>query len=198
MLHGIDVSDWQETVDWAAHAGSGVAFAFARASEGATGLDTSFDRNWRLMREHRLVCGAYHVARPQDDPVEQAGHFLRTVERAGGLHEGDLLALDLESADGLPPERVARFARRWCRQIDKQVGLRPLIHTFQWFADEGNCAGLGDHPLWIAAPGKAMGEPVVPRPWREWAIHQYANVPVDRDVFHGSRQDLTRLGYHPR
>lgn len=197
-LHGIDVSNWQGSVDWTDHAGAGVSFAFAKATEGGDYTDKYFARNWQGMRESWIVCGAYHFARPKGDATEHARHFLRAITAAGGLRRGDLVALDLENNDGLRPEQVAHHARRWCRYVERHGGVRPFIYTFQWFARAGNCAGLGDYPLWIANPEKPRGEPLVPGPWRDWTIHQYANSPLDRNVFHGSREDLTRLGFHPR
>jgi GH25 family lysozyme M1 (1,4-beta-N-acetylmuramidase) len=198
VLHGIDVSNWQGSVDWSGHARSGVAFAFAKATEGGTYTDRFFARNWDGMRASWIVCGAYHFARPKGDPVEQARYFLRTVYAAGGLRKGDLIALDLETNDGLPPERVARYARRWCRYVERSTGLRPFVYTFLSFARTGHCAGLGEHPLWIAGPDLPRGNPMVPAPWSDWTIHQHANSPLDRNVFHGSRRDLTRLGFRPR
>lgn len=198
LLHGIDVSNWQGAVDWAAHARAGVAFAFAKATEGGDYTDRWFARNWDHMRENWIVCGAYHFARPKGDPVEQARHFLRTLRAAGGLRRGDLVALDLETNDGLRPERVARFARRWCDYVEQRTGMRPFVYTFQSFAGAGNCAGLGRYPLWIASPHRPRGRPPVPGPWREWTIHQHAHRPIDRNVFLGSRRQLTRLGYDPR
>ncbi|MFG1710109.1 glycoside hydrolase family 25 protein [Nonomuraea sp. M3C6] len=198
MLLGIDVSNWQGTVDWAEHAGAGVAFAFARASDGGDHTDKWFARNWNGMRESSIVCGAYHFARPGGDPVEQARHFLSVIRSAGGLRSGDLVALDLETNDGLLPEQVARYARRWCHHVERHGGVRPFVHTFHAFARGGHCAGLGEYPLWIASPEKPRGRPVVPRPWRDWTIHQYVHSPIDRNVFNGTRQQLTRLGFHPR
>lgn len=198
LLHGIDVSNWQGSVDWPEHADNGISFAFSKATEGGGFTDKWFQRNWRGMRESWMVCGAYHFARPKGDPADQAQHFLRTIRAAGGLRKGDLIALDLEAADGLPPEQVARYARRWLRIVEKQAGVRPFVYTYTWFARSGNCAGLAEYPLWIASPVSPRGDPVVPRPWQDWTIHQYSNSPVDKNVFHGSREDLTRLGYHPR
>lgn len=197
-LYGIDVSNWQGSVDWAGHADSGVAFAFAKATEGGTFTDRFFRRNWTGMRESWIVCGAYHFARPKGDPAEHARHFLRTVNAAGGLRRGDLIALDLEATDGLPPHRVARHARHWCRFIERHTGVRPFVYTFLSFANDGNCAGLGEYPLWIASPARPRGRPQVPRPWDDWTIHQFVNSPLDRNVFHGSRKELTGLGFHPR
>lgn len=198
MLHGIDVSNWQGSVDWGAHARAGVAFAFAKATEGGDWTDKWFARNWDGMRENWVVCGAYHFARPKGDPVTQARHFLRTIRAAGGLRRGDLVALDLETTDGLRPEEVARYGRRWCRYVERHAGVRPFVYTYQSFAGAGNCAGLAEYPLWIASPHRPRGEPVVPPPWRGWTVHQYANSPVDRNLFLGSRQELTSMGYDPR
>lgn len=198
MLHGIDVSNWQGAVDWGRHADDGVSFAFAKATEGGTFADRWFDRNWTGMRESWIVSGAYHFARPSGDPEVQARYFLRAVERAGGLRRGDLLALDLETNDRLPARRVASFARRWCRAVTAQAGVRPVVYTFLSFAYAGNCAGLEEYPLWIAAPDQPTGRPDVPVPWRRWTIHQYSHRPLDRNVFQGTRAQLVSLGYRRR
>ncbi|MEO3870180.1 GH25 family lysozyme [Nonomuraea sp. B12E4] len=198
MLLGIDVSDWQGAVDWPEHAEAGVGFAFARATDGVESTDPCFTRNWDGMGESRLVRGAYHVARPAGDPVEQARHFAAVIRSAGGLSPGDLVALDLESDDGLRPQQVARHARRWCHQVGRHLGVRPFVRTFHAFARGGNCAGLAEHPLWISGPDRPRGRPAVPPPWRAWAIHQYAHSPVDLDLFPGSREELASLGFHPR
>ncbi|MFI7129902.1 glycoside hydrolase family 25 protein [Nonomuraea sp. NPDC050153] len=192
------MSDWHRTVDWADHAEAGVAFAFARATEGGDVTDKLFERHWNGMGESRIVRGAYHCARPEGDPIEQARRFLAAIDAAGGLRAGDLVALALETDGGLRPEQVARHARRWCHHVERHVGVRPFVHTFQAFARGGHCAGLGEYPLWIAAPEKPRGEPAVPPPWRDWAVHQYVHSPIDRNVFHGTRQELTKLGFHPR
>ncbi|MDF5752019.1 glycoside hydrolase family 25 protein [Spongiactinospora sp. TRM90649] len=198
MLTGIDVSDRQGAPDWGAHAGTGVAFAFARASEGAAVTDASFGRNWTAMREHGLVRGAYHVARPKSGAEPAAGHFLAVVESAGGLAAGDLLALDLESSGGLPPAEVAAFAVAWCEAVERRTGVRPFVRTYASFALAGNCAGLGGHPLWISSPGRPPGDPEVPAPWRAWRIHQYAHSPLDLNVFPDGLRELTALGLGPR
>lgn len=198
MLRGIDVSNWQGAVDWDRHADNGVAFAFAKATEGGDFTDRWFGRNWTGMRENWIVCGAYHFARPAGDPEVQARHFLRAVQRAGGLDRGDLLALDLETNDRLPARKVADFARRWCRAITAQAGVRPVVYTFLTFALNGNCAGLEGYPLWIAAPNNPIGRPDVPTPWHSWTIHQHSHKPVDRNVFRGTRAELTSLGYRRR
>ena len=57
-------------------------------------------------RRSGIVRGAYHFAHPRNGAATEAQAFLDTV-RAHGLQAGDLLALDLETSDNLPPARVA-------------------------------------------------------------------------------------------
>lgn len=186
MLHGIDVSNWQGSVDWARYAKAGDAFAFAKATEGLTYRDVRFAGNWSGMRAHGLIRGAYHFAHPGNDAEKEAAFFLAEV-RAHGLHDGDLLALDLEVDDGKAAAHVAAYARGWCAYVHKHAGCRPLVYANISYARGGYCAGLGDYPLWLAAPSYRAGGPPVPvGPWHDWTLHQYSSDPLDKDVFNGS------------
>ena len=46
LAQGIDVSHYQEAVDWQPVQEAGVIFALLTATEGATGADERFDQNW--------------------------------------------------------------------------------------------------------------------------------------------------------
>lgn len=191
---GIDVSSFQGAFDWAAEKGS-ISFAFAKATEGSTITDPEFARNWQQMKAIGIVRGAYHFAHPRNGAASDSRAFLAVV-RAQGLSSGDLLALDLETTDGLAPAQVAAYARNWCADVKAATGRTPIIYTFISFAREGNCAGLGGHPLWIADPSSPAGHPVVPGPWTTWTFHQYATTLVDRDEFNGDTAALKKFA-HP-
>lgn len=188
---GIDVSSFQGAFDWAAEKGS-ISFAFAKATEGVTITDPQFARNWRQIKAMGFVRGAYHFAHPADGATASAKAFLAAV-RAQGLDRGDMLALDLETTDGLAPAQVAAFGRNWCAEVAAATGRQPIVYTFISFAQEGNCAGLGGRPLWIADPSSPAGHPRVPSPWTTWHFHQYATTLVDRDEFHGDTAALKKF-----
>ncbi|HWG64436.1 MAG TPA: GH25 family lysozyme [Streptosporangiaceae bacterium] len=192
---GIDVSSYQGAFNWQAQQGK-ISFAFIKATEGITITDPEFGRNWRQAKSIGIVRGAYHFGHPADGAASDARAFLSVV-RANGLDAGDLLALDLETADGLPPARVAEYARNWCSDVEQATGRKPVVYTFLSFAQAGNCAGLGGYPLWIAEPSYPAGHPVVPRPWTQWAFHQYNTAPLDRDVFNGDDAALKRFAKLP-
>ncbi len=73
---GIDVSRYQQVVNWQQVSDAGIAFAFARASQGRQYTDPYFATNWAHIRTAKLVRGAYHVFRPSHDALEQANHFI--------------------------------------------------------------------------------------------------------------------------
>ena len=61
-IHGIDVSRWQERIDWQRVAkmrdnGIRLQFAFIKATEGEKLVDPYFSRNWQLSRENGLLRG---------------------------------------------------------------------------------------------------------------------------------------------
>ncbi len=91
-IHGIDVSRWQERIDWQRVAkmrdnGIRLQFAFIKATEGEKLVDPYFSRNWQLSRENGLLRGAYHYFSPSVAAPVQARLFLQTVD----FSQGDFL-----------------------------------------------------------------------------------------------------------
>ncbi|HEX9359885.1 MAG TPA: GH25 family lysozyme [Streptosporangiaceae bacterium] len=193
---GIDLSSFQPSFDWAAEKGR-ISFAFIKATEGRTIRDPDFAVNWREAGALGIVRGAYHFGHPKNGAATETRAFLAVVQ-AHGLKAGDLIALDLEASDGLSPARVSEYARNWCADVQRATGHTPIVYTFLSFAGQGNCAGLGHYPLWIAEPSAPAGRPVVPRPWSTWKFHQYGTArvgsnTVDVNVFNGDTAALKKF-----
>src|SRR3954449_12937619 len=94
LVHGIDVSKSQGTVDWTAVQAAGYAFAYVKATDGQTYVDPTFEQNWTGAASAGLLRGAYHFFRAEDSPQAQAEFFWQTV---GG--NGDLpLVIDVEES----------------------------------------------------------------------------------------------------
>src|SRR5580704_12681736 len=63
-IHGIDVSKYQDFIDWEMVKGMKVgdvqmSFAFIKATEGLGSEDAFFKRNWKKSRDAGLARGAY-------------------------------------------------------------------------------------------------------------------------------------------
>ena len=90
----IDVSRWQGTIDWDRVKASGVETAIIRATIGAMGIDSQYDRNWAESRRvgiaHR---GVYHYVITEDSAAAQAQNILRVT---GGDFGDEPLTLDCE------------------------------------------------------------------------------------------------------
>jgi len=154
QLDGIDVSKWQEVIDWRKVATTSTRFAIIRATRDHDYVDPTYATNAAGASGAGLVVGAYHYSSPSATPGDarrEADLFLATARnRAGDL----LPVLDLEDSGGLAPEDLQRWVRGWVVRVGEVLGVRPMIYTSPnfwsgrmrdttWFADNG-------YPLWIA------------------------------------------------
>ena len=79
LAQGIDVSHYSGDIDWTTVQGTGVDFAFAKATEGTDFTDPQFAANWAGMQDAGVVRGAYHYFHPELDPDMQAAFVVQTV-----------------------------------------------------------------------------------------------------------------------
>jgi lysozyme len=200
-VRGVDVSDYEGTVDWPAVRAAGRAFAFAKATEGVTFVASSFAGNWPGMRDAGVLRGAYHFFRPQDDGTTQADFFVDEIERRGGLVAGDLAPVaDVEVSDSQSAATVVAELRLFLARVEARTGRRPMIYTanFFWGGFLGN-PDFASYALWVANYDVTC--PRVPTTWTAWTFWQYSDSDavtgisgaVDGDVFDGSIEELRRL-----
>lgn len=220
-LQGIDVAYPQgKAFDWSLVAADGIRYAWIKATQGRTGVDPTWARNWTQARQHGVLRGAYCFLSPDSDPIVQADHYLRTV---GELASDDLHPmLDVEVDRGQPAALVLDHAVRWCEHVEVRTGRPVVVYTYPSFMIGAMriAAGhpLGSRPLWIAhyvvdpATGRvySLRSPTVPAAWDGWAIWQTSGnrgpripgieVDVDRDVFWGDeatfRERFSLVGHH--
>jgi lysozyme len=180
--YGVDVSHHQGPVDWPRVAGDGIAFAYVKATEGATHTDTRFAANWAGARDAGLRRGAYHFFTLCTPGADQARHFLATVPDLGELPP----AVDLELAGNCaarpPAADVAREVAAFLRPVEERAGRPVLRYVGADFADRYGVAFLGDRPAWVPRPLRRPGGG-----WAVWQASAWARVAgidggVDLDV----------------
>ncbi|WP_164557995.1 hypothetical protein HF313_05130 [Massilia atriviolacea] len=201
LLKGIDVSHFQGRIDWPKVAQQGIAFAYAKASEGSGVTDAMFGANYQGMRAAGIARGAYHFLHADVDAGQQARHFLSVL---GAPEAGDLPPmLDVETACGMPCAAIDSCALEWLTEVQKALGCTPLIYSSLsfWNSNLAGCAALCAYPLWIAEYTTAAA-PVVPHGVSGYTIWQHAQTgtldgiagAVDLDLFNGSAEALAQLG----
>ena len=92
MILGIDVSQWNPTMDWKLLKENGVEFAIIKATQGNYSVDPLLKTHVEGAKKAGMIVGLYHWCDPLVKYAAQADFFLRTVQ---GL-EFDLVAADVE------------------------------------------------------------------------------------------------------
>jgi GH25 family lysozyme M1 (1,4-beta-N-acetylmuramidase) len=198
-LPGIDVSYYQETIDWDRVAAAGTEYAFIRVSDGMNFVDTKFQRNWAEAKRVGVRRAAYQYFRPHHSAIAQANLLL---ERMGTLEQGDLPpVIDVESDSGLSKSVVAGRVKQWVDHVQAATGVRPILYTgpYFWRDQVGSPEWAVGYPLWVAH--YTNGCPLTPAPWSSWSFHQFTDrghvdgVPgnVDRNRFNGTVAQLDAL-----
>lgn len=195
MLKGVDVSSFQgPPANWRDAAGS-IAWAAVKITElqpGAPYVSPDAAADWDYLAAQGKVRIGYlfgHPAAPADDT---AAFFAAEIRKLGLSHD-DGIALDHEMSDGRPPAEVAAWGVRVARELTWRLERKPLVYTYLDFALQGNAAGLGGYPLWMADPSSPAGHPRVPPPWSSWVIHQTGvRGQIDRDLAMWATADAMR------
>jgi lysozyme len=187
LVQGIDVSTYQGAIDWSAVAGAGIAFAFARVSDGTTHPDDQFVANWSGMRAHGVLRGLYQFFRASEDPIAQAELVLQNLKQHG---PADLpIVMDIETADGQAPATVQARMHDWFDHL-QAAGQRTLVYTAEFMSSTIG-SGFAAAPLWVANYGVSC--PTLPSGWSQWQFWQRADnghvagigPAVDLDEFNG-------------
>lgn len=190
-IHGIDVSRYQQRINWEAVSGMQVediklSFAVIKATEGATRVDPSFKRNWQKSREAGLVRGAYHFFIATRDGEKQARNFLKQVQ----LESGDLPpVLDIETTNGVVAPQLRKEVKAFLETLEAETGVKPIIYTNVDFYKRYLKDHFDDYPLWVAHYLEAH-QPRITRNWVLWQHSEKGRVAgirskVDFNVFNG-------------
>ena len=198
-IHGIDVSKYQDRIDWDEVSAMNVddikiGFAFIKATEGLGNVDGAFSRNWKKSKESGVVRGAYHFFLPTKSGTKQAENFINTVE----LEIGDLPpVLDVEQTYGVSQDKLRKEVRAFLDAAEIVYGVRPIIYTNVDFYNQYLKGYFDDYPLWVAHYLR-KDQPRITREWLFWQHSESGRVNgiythVDFNVFNGDSSEFKKL-----
>lgn len=196
---GVDVHGSKGAIAWPRVRAGGVRFVYLKATEGLTFDDERFVWNRAAAKAAGLQVGAYHFARPDNNPARQeAEHFLRVARpRAGEL----LPVLDWETG---PP--TGDWAVEWLRIVGEAIGARPVLYSYGDFLRRtGHADVLGRYPLWLAnyGPNDGQRHPATAPTGYRLVAHQYTSrgsvsgIAGDVDLNFGASDAIAGLVYDP-
>ena len=192
---GIDVSEYQGEISWSyvdtLENKHPLHYVFIRATVGKDRKDRKFEKNWLGAKENNMIRGAYHYYRPNENSLEQAELFIKTVT----LQKGDLPpVLDIEK---LPKNQsIANLKlglKRWLHAVEFHYGVKPIIYSGESYYEDFLKEEFGDYLFWIANYNFYREE--IAEDWLFWQFTEKASVPgikgnVDVNIYNGDLQQL--------
>jgi lysozyme len=192
---GVDVSEYQDEIDWDAvetiESDYPIEFVLIRATAGIDRLDRQFDNNWNGVQKRKMIRGAYHYYRPDENSLKQAQLFIKTVH----LKKGDLPpVLDIEKLPkGQSIVDLKKGLRNWLYTIEDHYKLRPIIYTGDKYYNDFLKEDFPDYLFWIA--NYNFYREKIKDDWLFWQFTEKASVTgikgnVDVNIFNGDAQQL--------
>lgn len=199
---GIDVSHWQGKIDWVKVKEAGYSFAFLKASEGSSMVDSNVYDNYNGARAAGVLVGLYHFthATTLDEARREASFFCTILDACGGIQGMDLPpVLDVEPSPPNVTTNYPEVCRVWCKVIEEKYGVKPIIYSYPYFIDAymNDPTLASEYKLWLA--DYANNQPFDHAGWDTWTFLQYTNkgkVPginaggVDLNEFNGGVDEL--------
>lgn len=198
-VHGIDVSHYQETIDWELVRNANldtapVQFVFIKATEGVSILDENFNQNFYESKKNGLIRGVYHFFTPDEDAAAQARFFLKQTH----LEPGDLPpVLDVEKIGDLSANQLKKAVKTWLDIVEAKYNVKPIIYTgYKFKLRYLNDPVFNEYPYWIAH--YYVEKLTYKGTWHFWQHTDCGKVNgikgnVDCNIFNGSFQELMQL-----
>lgn len=199
--YGFDISHYQnrEDIKWDSLSIGNktipLEFVIMRATMGNRNADKHFDEFWHQAQKNKLIRGAYHFYRADEDPVIQANNFLKNVK----LESGDLPPiLDIEKIPRRKSnKKLIEDLKIWCKIIEETYGEKPIIYTYYHYYKDFLKGEFDDYPLWLAN----YNDVPTPSPDDQWDFWQFSekgivygiNTKVDLNMYNGGVWSLKRL-----
>ncbi len=188
---GFDVSEYQSVIDWEKtyniDESFEMSFVFIRATAGNNKVDKRFKENWKNAKKRNLICGAYHYYRPNENSIEQANNFIKTVQ----LKKGDLPpVLDIERLPNTQSIANLKLGlRRWLELVEKHYKVKPIIYTGESYYNDFLKDEFSDYPFWIANYNFWIKD--IKDEWDFWQFTENGEVEgvkgrLDLNVYNGS------------
>lgn len=200
-VRGVDVSRYQGQIDWELLASNDISFAYIKATEGSSHVDSCFSYNYAEARKTSLRVGAYHFFSYDSEGQTQAAHYIDVVEKTD-----DMLPpmIDLEfygDKEQNPPEQgqVRQELTVMLDRLEEYYGVKPIIYATEKSYKLYLADAFQEYDIWIR---NVITSPRL-SDHREWTFWQYTDRGklegyqgdekyIDMNVFHGGREDFLK------
>lgn len=172
IYEGIDVSGWQENINYAEVKQSGIEIVYMKSSEGKSFVDPYFNQNYTNAKANGLKVGFYHylIARSNEEAVQEARFFVSVIS---GKEPDCRLAMDFESFGNLSVAEINQIGITFMRTVENLTGKEVIIYSNTNDATNIFSGELTNYPLWVAQ--YEVEQPTPNGKWSTWAGWQYTD-----------------------
>lgn len=193
FVFGIDVSHYQGLIQWnkvkiiKGNTNVNVSFAIIRATMGSNKIDQYYTHNWKSTKKRKIIRGAYHYYRPNENSLKQANNYINKVK----LSKGDLPPiLDIEQVSSIQSiSNLRKGLLKWLVKVESHYCIRPIIYTGETFYNKYlSGSNFKKYKFWIANYNN-MSKPKAN--WIVWQFSQKGKINgiddfVDLNVYNGN------------
>ena len=188
IFNGIDVSAWQNIINFEEVKEDGIKTVYIKSSEGTDYIDPYFERNYQKAKENGLYVGVYHYVRARNiKEAENEADFFYSVIK--GKEIDCKLCMDFESFGYLNRQEINNIALSFLERLKKISNMEVIVYSNTYTATNIFSKELTKYPLWVAQYG--VERPSVNGNWDSWVGFQYTDAGnikgiagnVDRDKF---------------
>ena len=160
--HGVDVSYYQEDIDWERVREDGIEFAIIRlgyrgyGAAGTLNLDPRYEQYIQGAKDAGLDVGVYFFAQAinEQEAVEEAEFVLQHLNgrelEMPIVYDPETVLEDGARTTGVSREQFTKNAIAFCERI-KEAGYQPMIYcNMLWQAFELDMSELTEYPIWYA------------------------------------------------
>lgn len=183
---GIDVSKWQDKIDWEQVKAAGYEFAFLRlgyrgyGTEGKMEIDSTFYYNIQNARKYGIDLGVYFFSQAinETEALEEANFVLSALEgyklQLPIVYDPELISHDDARTDNVTGEQFTKNTITFCDAI-KAAGYEPMVYSnMVWEATLFDMTKLQDYDFWYADYEAA---PQTPYDFTFWQYTESGKVP---------------------
>lgn len=197
---GVDVSEWQGTIDWAKLA-SKVYFVFIRAGYGNTYRDSKYNSNLSNAHSKGRGVGIYWYVKPNNNS-NWRNHLDTIVPIYKDSGSQIPMVLDVEET-ALNKTDTTAWVYKLQRDFEDRTGVSPIIYTSAgwWNYNTYRNDWAKQLTLWVAHWTTA-DSPIIPNDWalinnpKTWTFWQWSSKGIGADYGVSSASiDLNRYHY---
>lgn len=154
FFKGIDVSKWQDTINWKKVSESGIDFAMIRSSFGSTDVDKKLKKNVKGCEKYDIPYGFYHYtyARTVAEAKKEARFFLKTIKNYSPEYP---LVLDIEESfyNSMSRKDVTNIIITFMEELENAGYYAMIYSSAKFLTDNTYMEKLTEYDIWVACWG---------------------------------------------